>query len=710
MARLDALLNPQVAAVVGASDDGASYGGRVWRFLRRDFGGLALAVNRRSGAVKDAPCVASLTDLDVVPDVVVLATPSRVVAGLLREASDFGVRAVVVLARDALGQEIDLRAIADEGGVALLGPNCLGLIHANVRTALSSSISLERPLRPGPFALVSQSGALMGVLHARATDLGLGLGLCISTGSQAQLGVEDFLSEIAGMEALQVVAVYMEDIDVPRFEAAATALRLAGKRLAVLKSGDSATGRKATQAHTQSLASDGRMFRLLAADLGAVAVSDPNELLAALPALKVPGPRIFLVTVSGGLGAIAADRAEDLGLELSQPLATVERRARQNGQPENGRARAITALSPTGAPPIGTRPNAAAHEIGGVAVMHPALSNPLDLEAADGSMGEKAATIRALVEDGSADVVLFLVTDMPGMEELLEAVGPVWDKASGRLIVASECSLQAAKAWSSWVEAGRHHIDDWNGLLRALAGGHPARRDRSATVPPAADLSGVADTLRLVERAGIDVAACRLATSRAEAVQAAGELGYPVALKVAESSHRGAGGVRVCLTSEHGVTEAYEELKTFGAVLVQAQVGDGLEFYVGVKADARFGLMLIVGQGGPDVEERSDVAVARCPVSRETISSLIAQTGAGRWLSTPVSRGLVDLESLAGVAHRATIAAAQAGSGFSTLDLNPVVVGPRGALVVDAKMAFHPEKMAVERVIVEASTSGSSTS
>ncbi len=392
--------------------------------------------------------------------------------------------AAVVLARDSLGQERELRSIADEGHVTLLGPNCLGLIHANVSTALSSSISLERPLRPGPFALVSQSGALMGVLHARAADLGLGLGLCVSTGSQAQLSVEDFLTEIACMEPLQVVAAYMEDIDVQRFEMAANALRASGKRLVVLKSGASATGQRATRAHTQALTSDGRMFGRLAKELGVVTVSDPHELLAAFPALGAPGRRMFLVTVSGGLAAIAADRADELGLELPGPSAVSRMRVGKpaavlgtqgtnavNGEDRRDPASAISSRKEV---PLMTDREESANGSDAVALFQP-ISNPLDLEAADGSMQERAGAIQALVEDDGADAVLLLVNDMPGLEALLDAVGPVWDRAAGRLIVGSECSLQSNEAWSRWVAAGRHYVDDWDGLLWVVSSGHPTR-------------------------------------------------------------------------------------------------------------------------------------------------------------------------------------------------------------------------------------------
>src|SRR5579875_1436018 len=196
MGRLEPLLSPQSIAVVGANDDPTTYGGRLWGYVARYFPGRRYAVNRRSGAVAEGS-VTDILELPEPPDAVVLATPSATVPALLARAGVMGARSVIVLDRESLGNERDLRSIAADTGTLLLGPNCLGLINANAGVPLSSSISLERGLRPGPFAFVGQSGALMGVLHARAIDTGLGVGLYVSTGSQAQLRVEDFLLEIA---------------------------------------------------------------------------------------------------------------------------------------------------------------------------------------------------------------------------------------------------------------------------------------------------------------------------------------------------------------------------------------------------------------------------------------------------------------------------------------------------------------------------------
>ena len=170
-------------------------------------------------------------------------------------------------------------------------------------------------------------------------------------------------------------------------------------------------------------------------------VSDPHELLAAFPALRAPGRRMFLVTVSGGLAAIAADRADELGLEppgpsavsrmrVGKPAAVLGTQGTNAGNGEDRRDPA-SAISSRKEVPLMTDREESANGSDAVALFQP-ISNPLDLEAADGSMQERAGAIQALVEDYGADAVLLLVNDMPGLEALLDAVGPVWDRAAGR--------------------------------------------------------------------------------------------------------------------------------------------------------------------------------------------------------------------------------------------------------------------------------------
>jgi acetate---CoA ligase (ADP-forming) len=511
---------------------------------------------------------------------------------------------------------------------------------------MSSSVSLDRPGRPGPIGFVSQSGALMGVLHARAIDLGLGLGFCASTGSQAMVRVEDILLEIAGRDDIRAVGAYLEDIDVPRFTAAARALHDRGIRLVALKAGSTPPGGQAAAAHSGALASNGQAFLGLARELGVLTVDDPSEILTTLAVTSTEGPRWHVVTPSGGIAAIAADQATVAGLELPQPAP-----------PQPGTDQAAQAI--------------------------PVRLNPTDLDSGSATTAQKVGTIAALAGQLELDGVLVVVNDMPGAGDFLRALSAVAGDGLGRILVASECSQQLAGIWRQWADGGAAYLPGLAPALRAIARVHGRTAGRgprttSARLVPAGELSA------LLSETGLPVAPVREADTAEAACAAADSLGYPVVLKVSRLLHRGPRGVRLGLQDSRQVMAAYRELAPDGPVLVQPQATAGLEFYVGVRADPVFGSLLLIGTGGPAVEELADVVIGRRPLDAERIRGLVGSTRAGRWLVSPASAGLFDLDSLVRIADAALRVVTKAKQ-LESLDLNPVVVHGRGATVVDAK-------------------------
>jgi acyl-CoA synthetase (NDP forming) len=644
MPDLDSLLQADSVAVVGARDDTTTYGGRAWTYLIRTYQGTATAVNARAGAVRSRPCVAALAEVDPAPEAVVLATPAHSVLGLLEQAGVMGTRAAVIFSRELFGCEEQIKAVADRFGMSVLGPNCLGLINANAGVVLSSSISLERPSRPGPLAFVSQSGALMGLLHARSIDLGLGLGLCVSTGSQAVVRAEDVLLELAGTDDIDAVGVYLESIDVTAFAAAAQALAQRGIRLVALKAGSTPAGSRAAMAHSGALAGSGAAFAALAGDLGVVVVDDPADFLTTLALASSKGPRWHVTTSSGGMAAIAADQAATLGVQLP---------AMRDG--------------------LGTPPASLGR------------LNPTDLDADAATTGQKLELIAGLAGEPQLDGVLVVISDMPASGEFTRQLAPVVRDGGGRVFVVSECSQQLAPVWDEWVGSGLAYLPGLAPALRAIGRLHgrtPARAEpdpvrRAHLIPPF-------EVERLLRHAGLPVLAAREVGSAEAAMSAAETLGYPAVLKVSRALHRGPGRVRLDLRSAGEVAAAYRELAAEGPVLVQPQAAPGLECYVGVRADPVFGRLLLLGAGGPGVEDLADVVIGRDPLDASQIRQLIASTRAWRWLASPASRALFDIGSLAGVAAKALRVLAESPD-LESLDLNPVVVTEAGAIVVDAK-------------------------
>lgn len=662
MPHLESLLQAGSVAVVGARDDTSTYGGRAWTYLTRAFQGTATAVNARTGAVRSRRCVATLAEVDPAPEAVVLATPADTVIGLLEQAGAMGTSAAVIFSRDLFGSEEQIRAVAGQFGMSVLGPNCLGLINTNAGVILSSSISLERPSRPGPLAFVSQSGALMGLLHARSIDLGLGMGMCVSTGSQAVLRAEDFLLELAGRDDVGAVGVYLESIDVPGFTAAAEALAQRDIRLIALRAGSTSAGSRAATAHSGALAGSGAAFTALARDLGVVVVDDPGELLTTLALASSKGRRWHITTSSGGMAAIAADQATALGVELPPVRAGL------------------------GAPPAGQ-----------------ARLNPTDLDAEAATTRQKLELIAELAGEPGLDGVLVVVSDMPFAGEFTRELAQVVTGGGGRVFVVSECSQQLAPVWHEWVDSGLAYLPGLAPALRAIGrlhgrtsgrgrapgegrapGGGRALGGTELAPAPCAQLIPPGEVQALLSEAGLPMLPAREVGSAREAASAAESLGYPVVVKVSRALHRGPRGVRLGLGDASEVAAAYRELAAEGPVLVQRQSPPGLECYIGVRADPVFGRLLLLGAGGPGVEELADIVIGRDPLEPGQIRRLVESTQFGRWLTSPASRALFDIGSLVPIAAEALRALAEMPD-LESLDLNPVVVTQEGAIVVDAK-------------------------
>lgn len=644
MTTLASLLTPQTVAIVGASGDPRTFGGRFWRHLGACPHVRRFAVNLRPRAVTDGELVARVADLPVIPDVVVVATPSATVAAVIEEAAARGASAAVVLPRIPDEDRDHVGDVARAHGMTLLGGSSLGVINPNDGVLLSSSVSLELPVRAGPLALVSQSGAVMGILHARAMEQGLGLGLCVATGDQLHLRVEDVLASLVDDQRLSAVAAYVEDVDPAAFSAVAGLYRDAGKRLVVLEGGRSPRGSAAAAAHSGALLRDGRALATLARSHGVVVVKDPGALLATLHAFLVTGSRWYVATLSGGLATVAADLAAEAGVTLAEPSTAVD------------------CLVSTG--------------------------NPVDIDAAAPTDDAAAAKLLdELATDPAADGCILVLSDKPGLGGLLERVAAMDADARRRLHLVSECSGQYGGVLARLVSDGAVLSERLAGFLPALAATRvdarpPRRSGRSGPRLPAVAVH------EQLASAGVPVLPLTTVDDVSDLERAFAAYGSPLVLKVADLAHRTSAGVCLVTSSAEAVT-ALAGLQRQGPVAAQPLARAGLEFYVGYVNDPSFGWLFLLGAGGSDVEQLHDVSVHVGLPERGDAEACLLETSVGRWLSGPLGRSAVDLDALLDLAVDVTDWVQCLDIEVDSVDLNPVIVHDRGAAVVDAKVRLR---------------------
>ncbi|MHC4451612.1 MAG: acetate--CoA ligase family protein, partial [Planctomycetota bacterium] len=322
---LDPLFSPKSIAVVGASDRPESVGARVFEnLIRGEFGGELYPVNAKRDTVQGKRAFASLTAIGKAVDLVVIATPASTVPGLIRETGAIGTRAAIVISAgfgegDGAGRG-HLRDMLDEARrlrIRILGPNCLGIANPHIRMNATFS---QNGATAGTLALITQSGALATGIMDWAEARGIGFSSLVSLGSAADLDFGELLDYAALDPKTKSILLYIEGIrDARHF---VSGLRAAArlKPVIVIKAGRHGAGQKAAASHTASMVGSDAVFDAALRRAGVVRAMTVGQLFAGAQLLathnRVRGNRLAIVTNAGGPGVLAADRAQDLDVDV----------------------------------------------------------------------------------------------------------------------------------------------------------------------------------------------------------------------------------------------------------------------------------------------------------------------------------------------------------------------------------------------------------
>jgi acetyltransferase len=340
------LVAPSSVAVIGASTDPASVGQGVLKSLlhgsvfevggARPFGGKVYPVNPNHPEVLGKKCYASVLDIPGQVDLAVICVPAAVVLQVVRECGEKKVRALVVTtagfaetgAQGRLLQE-QLVAQADKYGMALLGPNCLGIIRPP--ESLNASFALAAP-KDGDVAFISQSGALSDSVIDWAIENRFRFSLLVSVGNSGQLDAADFIEWCEADPHTKAIAVYLEGLsDGRRFMQVCSRVSKT-KPIVLLKAGRGAAGTKSAGAHTGALVGSYRVWKAACRQAGVVLANDFEEMFEFSGALasqkRSSHNSVAIITNGGGAGVLCADYCEENGIRLAEltadTLATLE--------------------------------------------------------------------------------------------------------------------------------------------------------------------------------------------------------------------------------------------------------------------------------------------------------------------------------------------------------------------------------------------------
>ncbi len=592
------LMNPRSIAIVGASERLDAIGTRVIRNLQHmQYSGRIYPINPRYSEVAGLACFPSLSALPERVDAAFLAVPAAQGPDLLEEAGTAGIRAVFINANgyadgDAAGLALQVRIekTAKSHGIAVCGPNNLGLINVHDSAAIWTPRYMMEP-KKGPLALISQSGSIAIVLADDPRKIGFSY--LISTGNEAVVTVADYLRHCASDDRVGVILLYLETVRNPdAFAAAAKEALASGKPIVALKAGRSDNGRALVQAHTGSLAGQDRLYDAFFRKLGILRVRDLDEmietalLLSAAP--KPPmTPGVAAVTLSGGEAALVADTAGDIGtsfLPLSD--ATIER------------------LRPA-FPPYATIRNPI--DAWGLGFNAERFKMVIDAVIADAEIGTIAVSVDA-PRDGGADV--------PYARVMADVCVSAAAHTQKRFVFFNNTSGSGP---NDEVRAilDRAAIPYLSGMRTALAAiGHSLRESPrqvvADTIIESADWGERAlrsdDVVRfeMFRRAGLPMAECIAVASAAHAVLVSQRLGYPVVLKgsAAQLAHKSELGlVRVGLHTAADVEAAYGGIEAVLALEVAEQASR--QIYIQTMAKKGVELILEMSHSLLKFAERS---------------------------------------------------------------------------------------------------------
>jgi acyl-CoA synthetase (NDP forming) len=691
MSALDLLFSPRSIAVVGASSDEASISGQPIRFLREHgYDGTVYPVNPKYDTVGGHRAYADVAALPEVPDVALVAVAARRVPDALRQLGAKGVQRVIVLSSgfaeagaDGAAAQRELATIAAETGMRVIGPNCQGMMNIDAGYSLGFGAPFGLKYRRGTVSLTSQSGAFGNAVLMLADDEGVGFRHYVSTGNEAVTTTLDIVDHLVDDPGTKIIASYVEGFrDASRTVQVGRRALAAGKPWLVWKVGNSLAGAKAAASHTANLGGAPALYRAALRQAGAIEVDDVSDLadcVQALQAGRLPrGPRIAVVTVSGGAGILMADRCSDAGLQL---------------------------------------PALAEHTLAALRPLLPvfaALNNPIDL------------TAEVLRTPERFEQVLRLIADDPNIDMIglpLAAIGgpPALQLAQALAALQRDVDIPLLVAWNGREAATREAyalLDDagiprfrtpvrcargcaalWQHAgaraeLAAIAAEPPRRLPRPALRTRLAGRGGDLaehEAKRVLAEYGIPPTRETLVQSADAAAHAATQIGFPVVLKVqsADIPHKTeAGGVRIALADAAAVRQAYDDIiasarqyapqAAIDGVLVQQMVRGAVEVIVGVQNDPVFGPALMFGLGGIHAEVMKDVTFRLAPVGAREAAAMLREVRAFALLDGARGAPLADVAALADVIESVSALALDLREVLAELDINPLFVLPQG--------------------------------
>ncbi|MBC5792842.1 MAG: acetate--CoA ligase family protein [Nanohaloarchaea archaeon] len=614
---LEKLFKPEKVAVVGASRDDGKTGHEVFENLLHGFEGKVVPVNPNAEEVDGEEA------LDEIPqgmDLAVVVVPGKIVPNVIDDCAEKDVEAVIVISAgfsETGKEDLEKQIVekAEENGIALLGPNVLGLI--NTENSMNASFASKMP-ESGSISFMSQSGAFCTAILDYAKAEHIGFRHFVSLGNKAMINEVDLLQKWREDDT-ETILSYTEGIDNGREFIEEAKKTSEEKPIVVVKSGRTEQGGGAASSHTGSIAGSYEAYKAAFRKAGIIEAESNRELLdlgRSFNYQPLPeGGKVAIITNAGGPGVIATDEISENGLELAEFTGDTKREMR-DFLPEEAKAH-----------------------------------NPLDVIGDAGHTLYRKALESAL-KDEEVDAALVLLTPQANTEIKKTAKTVIKaDQESDKPVFACFMGEQDVMKGKRMLEENQvPEFEDPKDAVKALKAMKKYKEflekeetsldleyDLDKAETALKDYSSYEDAEKLFEAHGFDIALTEVAETPFEGVEAAQGVGFPVVLKVdsPDIDHKtDVGGVVTGVESKQDVKDGFREIMNnvhvnssgseIRGIQVQEEL-DGLEVALGMKRDPQFGPMIMVGLGGIYIEALNDVSFGIPPFAEEEAERMIEE-------------------------------------------------------------------------------------
>ncbi len=640
MKKLDSVFYPKSIAVVGASRHPGSVGHSLLaNLIDSRFQGVVYPVNPKARSILGIKCYTNVIEIPDVLDLAVILVPASLVPEVLEECGQKSIKAALIISagfKEVGGAGIELeqriQKIMRKHDIALVGPNCLGIINADPDSSLNATFGTQMP-EEGNIAFISQSGALCVAVLDYAKESNIGFSKFISMGNKAGLNENELLLYLKDDPKTDVILMYLEDlVDGRKFMSIARSITSHvqnPKPIIALKAGRTLIGAKAASSHTGSLAGSDRVYDAIFEQSGVIrgnTLEEVSDYVKAFSSQPLPkGANVAIVTNSGGPGILATDTCIQHGLKVAPFPPRLKKALRQH---------LSEAVS---------------------------LNNPIDL-IAEAQHEQYEATLREILKDKDlhAAIVILTPTAFTDVEKIAHAIVKVTKENSKPVVccflgvydvsrgidILEAHGIPAYRFPESAARALAEMTRFTQWLQRAETGikKYRVEKAKARNIIDSVKSTGRSFLLEheayaVLQTYGFPVIPYAFAKTSGQAIQAASQLGFPVAIKIASQDviHKfDFGGVKLNLNNVSDVRKAYKDINQsvraknpkarILGVVVEKMAPPGKEVILGMNRDPQFGPILMFGLGGIYVEALQDVTFRLAPIRELAAKMMIKRT------------------------------------------------------------------------------------